>query len=267
MAYHGYMDLQAPLTLFIDEAGSADFREPGAGECKKAFVVCAVSVPTSSFHELQQIIPRSATGKFLKSSHRDFNPALAITFADRLIHSKADVGAVLVDPGAVESIELARKLASLANNRRKAVRDAELTEEGKRLHPEITPHDLYYLNFLHKALLACLEVYSIRHQGLPSFLDIVVDTMELDEFQRQRFVCELRRICGEQGLRIGQFEWRRDEDEPLLLIPDLIGDILCREDRYRDAGMAAQKLWDAAEAGRFKFANKPPSKEGSPDEG
>lgn len=92
------MDLQAPLTIFVDEAGSADFRVPSAGERKKAFVVCAVAVPTMAFRELEQIIPRNAKGEFLKASHRDFNNALAVTFADGLIQSKADVGAFLVDP-------------------------------------------------------------------------------------------------------------------------------------------------------------------------
>lgn len=78
---------------------------------------------------------------------------------------------------------------------------------------------------------------------------------------------ELRRICAENGLRIERFEWRREEDEPLLLLPDLFGGILCREDRYRDVGPAAQRLWDAGRDGRFKLVNKPPSKKGSLDEG
>jgi hypothetical protein len=141
------MDLQAPLTIFVDEAGSADFRVPSAGERKKAFVVCAVAVPTMAFRELEQIIPRNAKGEFLKASHRDFNNALAVTFADGLIQSKADVGAFLVDPGAVENIELAHQLEKLASDRRKASRDSEPTGEGKRLHPEITSQDLYYLFF------------------------------------------------------------------------------------------------------------------------
>lgn len=261
------MDLQAPLTIFVDEAGSADFRVPSAGERKKAFVVCAVAVPTMAFRELEQIIPRNAKGEFLKASHRDFNNALAVTFADGLIQSKADVGAFLVDPGAVENIELAHQLEKLANDRRKASRDSEPTGEGKRLHPEITSQDLHYLFFLSKALFACLEGYLTHHRALPSFIDIVIDTRELDEFQRQRSVSELRRICAEKGLRIGRFEWRREEDEPLLLLPDLFGGILCREDRYRDVGPAAQRLWDAGRDGRFKFVNKPPSKKGSLDEG
>jgi hypothetical protein len=46
------MNLTAPLAVFVDEAGSADFREPVMGKPKKAFAVCAVEVPTIAFHGL-----------------------------------------------------------------------------------------------------------------------------------------------------------------------------------------------------------------------
>lgn len=255
------MNLTAPLAVFVDEAGSADFREPVMGECKKAFAVCAVAVPTIAFRELLQIIPRNAAGDRLKASHRDFNNSLAIAFADGLIRSKAEVGAFLVDTGAAENIALANRLARLANDRRAIARDAEATGQGKSLHSEIKLHDLHYLSFLSQAIFACLEIYSAHNQAIPSFVDFVVDTKEINEFQRHRFVSELRRICGKGGIHIGQFEWKREEDEPLLLLPDLFGGILCREDRYRDVGAAAQKLWDAERAGRFKFVNKPPSEQ------
>ncbi len=255
------MNLTAPLAVFVDEAGSADFREPVMGERKRAFAICAVAVPTIAFRGLLQIIPRNAAGDLLKASHKDFNNSLAVAFADRLIRSKAEVGAFFVDPGATENIALASRLAKLANDRRTIAREAEATERGKLLHPEIKPHDLHYLSFLSQAVFACLEVYSTNNQAIPSFVDFVVDTRGLDEFQRHRFVSELRRICGKGGIRIGKFEWKREEDEPLLLLPDLFGGILCREDRYRDVGAAAQKLWDAEKAGRFKFVNRPPSEQ------
>ncbi len=254
------MNLTAPLAVFVDEAGSADFQEPVMGKPKKAFAVCAVAVPTIAFHGLRQIIPRNEAGDLLKASHRDFNNSLAVAFP-RTNSSKAEVGAFLVNTGAAENIALANRLAKLANDRRTIARDAEATEQGKSLHPEIKSQDLHYLSFLSHAIFACLEVYSAHNQAIPSFVDFVVDTKGLDEFQRHRFVSELRRICGKGGIHIGQFEWKREEDEPLLLLPDLFGGILCREDRYRDVGVAAQKLWDAERAGRFKFVNKPPSEQ------
>jgi hypothetical protein len=255
------MNLTAPLAVFVDEAGSADFREPAMGERKRAFAVCAVAVPTIAFRGLLQIIPRNAAGDLLKASHRDFNNSLAVAFADGLIRSKAEVGAFLVDTGAAENIVLANRLAKLANDRRAIAREAEVTEQGKSLHPEIKSHDLHYLSFLSQAIFACLEVYSAHNHAIPSFVDFVVDTKGFDEFQQHRFVSEIRRICGKGGIHIGQFEWKREEDEPLLLLQDLFGGILCREDRYRDVGPAAQKLWDAERAGRFKFVNKPPSEQ------
>lgn len=253
------MDLQAPLTVFLDESGSVDFRQPLPGARKKAHAVCAVAVPTIAFAGLRSIVPRNVIGGFLKSSHENFNNDLAVCFVDQLVRSEAEVGAFLVDPGAAESIQVANARAELANARRAAARESEETDAGKREHPPIKPQDLHYLVFLGYALFACLEVCARRRRAMPSFIDVVVDTKDVDEFQRHRFVSELRRICREHGLVIGEFAWKTEEQEPLLLLPDLFGGILCREDRFRDVGAAAHKLWDAERAGRFKFLNKPPS--------
>lgn len=253
------MNVIPPLKIFVDESGSTDFGEPKEDEPKKALAVVAVAVPTMHFKAIQSLLPRNAAGKFLKAQDREFHAGTALTFVNKLISSTANVGAFLVDPGAVKNIELANANAKLANDRREIARKQEVTEEGKHMHPPISPHDLHYMVFLSQALFACLEVYSFRNGGMPSFVDIVVDTKDIDESQRQRFVRELRRISNKYGLIVGEFVWKREEDEPLLLLPDLFGGILCREDRFRDVGAAAHKLWDAERAGRFKFVNKPPS--------
>ena len=252
------MAIQAPLTVFLDEAGAVDFGMPVAGEPKKAHVVCAVAIPTIAFKSFHSIIPRNAAGEYLKSSHVDFNKDLALIFVNHLISSNAEVGAFLADTGDLKNVELANRQAKAANDGRSMVRERKVTAEGKHMHPSIGQNDFHYLQFLLKALFACLDVYHSRNGAIPSFVDIVVDTKDIDEFQRQWFVNELRGLFQKHGLVIGELTWKR-EDEPLLLLPDLFADILCREDRFGDVGAAAHKLWDAEKMGRFKFINKPPT--------
>lgn len=252
------MDIQAPLTLFVDEAGASDFGNPQPGARRKSHVVVAVAVPTIAFPGLLRILPKNEAGKLLKSSCRDFHPGLAMPFVQRLIQSQVDVGAFMVNTGDHDNIQLAADRARIANERRKAAREEEASTGGKAEHPDIRPHDLHYLSFLPRAVFACLEIHTVRSMGrMPSFVDFVIDSKQIDEFQKQRFVSEMRRICDEQGLRIGRFDWRKEEAEPLLLLPDLFGGILCREERFRDEP-AARLLWDAEGDGRFQFDNKPP---------
>ncbi len=101
------MDIQAPLTVFLDEAGAPDFGMPIAGEPKKAHVVCAVAMPNIAFKSFHSIIPRNAAGEYLKSSHVDFNKDLALIFVNHLISSNAEVGPFLADTEDPKNVELA----------------------------------------------------------------------------------------------------------------------------------------------------------------
>jgi hypothetical protein len=127
------------------------------------------------------------------------------------------------------------------------------------LHPDIKDQDLHYLSFMPLALFACLEACSKRGGSIPSFFNVILDNKDIDSFQRKRFIREIRRVFHEKKLTLKDVHWKREQDEPLLLLPDLIGGIICREDRFHDAGPAASMIWDAEKAGRFKFVNKPPS--------
>jgi len=137
-----------------------------------------------------------------------------------------------------------------------------VTAEGMHLHPSIRQIAFRYLPFLLKALFGCLDVYQLRSGAIPSFTDIIIDTKDIDELQQQSFMHERRRLFKEHGLVIGELAWKREEDEPLLLLPDLFAGspgILCREDRFGDVGAVTHKLGDAERTGRFKFTNRSPT--------
>ena len=260
------MNVIPPLTIFVDESGSTEFGAPKEGEPKKALAVVAVAVPTMHFEAFRSLLPRTAAGKFLKAQDKEFHAGTALTFVNKLISSTAEVGAFLANPGAPENVELARERAARANRGRAKAREKQEIVEGKRQHPDITPRDLHYFDFLVKAVLKCIEAYTARNSR-PSFVDIVIDTMDVDEFQREWFKREFIRVADEHELTIRRIDWKTEQEEPLLLLPDLLGGILCREERYRDVGEAATKLWDAERDGRFKFLNKPPSERAAEAEG
>jgi hypothetical protein len=260
------IDVIPPLTIFVDESGSVDFGVPKEGACKKALAVVAIAVPTMHFEAFRIMLPRNAEGRFLKAQDKEFHAGTALLFVNKLIASTAEVGAFLADPGAHENVELARERAERANRGRANAREKEETDQGKRQHPDIVPHDLHYLDFLAKAVVKCIEACAVRNNR-PSFVDIVIDTMDINEVHRAWFKKEFTRVADKLELTIRRIDWKTEQEEPLLLLPDLFGGILCREDRYRDVGEAAMRLWDAERDGRFKFLNKPPPERPAEGEG
>lgn len=253
------MSIDPPWAIYVDEAGAADFGLPH-GARKKALAVVAVAVPALHYEALRRILPRDDGGTYLKASSRGFSLEKAVQFATDIVASHAEVGAMLVDTGAEENIELSKERHARANEGRRQAREKELTVEGRREHRDITLHDLHYLDFMSRAVLACFEAIMGR-QGKPTYVDIVLDSKQVNPHQGDWFVREFQRIGINHGIKIRDIVWRSEEEEPLLLLPDLFGGILCREERYRDAFAAASKLWDAVRAKRFIFANKPPQGE------
>jgi hypothetical protein len=239
-----------------------DFSLPKVGDRKKALAFVSVAVPTERIDAALAVLPRGLNDAYLKSSDRDFTPDMATAFADRLIASPCEVGAFLCDPGAPENIAYAEHRTNAANAGRKRQRAKESTNEGRRQHPDISQHDLNYLDFTSQALFACMQSIASRHSR-PTFFSVIMDTQSIARHQRSWFTREFKRVAEQFGTRIDQIEWKTEQEEPLLLLPDILGGILCRADRgYDDARQAAGKLWDAERVGRFKFQNKAPSQGG-----
>lgn len=254
--------LVAPRTFFIDAAGSLDFSPPKVGDRKKALAFVSVAVPNERIDAALAILPRKLNGEYLKSSDRAFTPDMATAFVERLIASPCEVGAFLCDPGDPDNIAYAKHRTKAANAGRRRQRAMETTAAGRRQHPDISQHDLHYLDFTSQALFACMQSIASRHSR-PTFFNVIMDTQAIAQHQRTWFTMEFKRVATEFDTRIDQLDWRAEQEEPLLLLPDILGGILCRADRgYDDARQAAGKLWDAERAGRFKFQNKAPSQRG-----
>lgn len=252
------MDLQAPWTIYVDEAGSDAFREARDGK-RRAYIVCAVAVPTSDLGALERILPRGSCGRLLKSSDCEWNRQRAFTFVDELLASTAEIAAFMADPQDQENIETVRKDVEQANEGRRKFRDALPNAAERCQHPNITGHDLHYQLFLSWVLVEVRKSILKRTRSLMTFADVVLDNKSISEFQRQWFRVEFRRVAEQFKWRIGRLEWCREQDEPLLLLPDLVGGIIHREEVSRDVGAAAHKLWDADRDGRVSFINKVPT--------
>lgn len=257
------MNLQAPWTIYVDEAGSDSFREARGAE-RRAFIVCAVAVPTMDAVACRGILPRGTAGQLLKSSSREWNRDMATHFVQDLLATPAQVAAFLVNPGDPANVEVFRNSAERANEGRRRFREGLKSDEERRKHPDITGHDLHYQLFLSWVLIELQRITLNRTNRRMTFTDVVLDNKSIAEFQRQWFEQEFRRIADEHQWRIGRMDWCREEDEPLLLLPDLVAGIIHREEVHRDVGPAAFKLWDADRDGRVRFLNKPPAQPSSP---
>ncbi len=54
------------------------------------------------------------------------------------------------------------------------------------MYPSIGQSDFHYLQFLLKALFAYLDVYHSQNGAIPSFVDIAVDTKDINVEARGR---------------------------------------------------------------------------------
>lgn len=252
------MTLQAPWTIYVDEAGSDSFREAPEAE-RRAYIVCAVAVPTTDLPALRRILPRGSSGEFLKSSHAEWNRHRALAFARDLLATRAEVSAFMANPGAPENIEVFRDGTTRANEGRRRFREG-LPAAERAQHPDITGHDLHYMLFLSWVLVELRRTIHTRTRNLMTFADVILDNKSIEDFQRQWFRVEFPRLADEHEWRIGRLDWCREEDEPLLLLPDLVAGIIHREEVHRDVGAAAHKLWEADRDGRIRFLNKAPTR-------
>jgi hypothetical protein len=260
-----FTGLTPPLTIYVDEAGGSDFGPPREGQRKKAHAVVAAAIPTLAADAVGRMLPQDSEGHPMKSTHPKLSGAHASRFAESLISSQVDIGAFLMDPGGKESIEAAERAYASECLGRKQAQERVGGKLGKKLHPDISQHDYFYLLFLIWTVNACAGAYNVRNGHFPSFLDIVLDTKSIKPAHRERFVRLYRETFDKPEsdiprIYVRDIRWRSEQEEPLLLVPDLFGGILCRADRgYEDAFDAADKLWGAERKRRWKFLNTPPS--------
>lgn len=236
------MTLVAPLQIYIDESGSPDFYEIKEGEPLKAYVPCAVAVPTMAIYALLQILPRGSNGKLLKSSDIEFTADVAFEFIDHLLSSDAEVAVILIDPAHPTSIATAQNNTDLVNRRRQ-----------DHHHPKIKKAGFSYSILAAQLVTNALMVTLTRTGHCPSFFDVVLDKASLRSVDECRWRDGLRNAASNNNTTIGRVEWTHEEHEPLLLLPDLVAGVLHRDAIYGDVQRARQLLQDAGREGRISF--------------
>jgi hypothetical protein len=233
--------LQAPLTIYVDEAGSPDFTEVAAGGKLKAYVPCAVAVPNLAASSMLRCLPRSSSGTLLKSSDQALSEAQVVDFLTYLLASDCDVAAILIDPGGAESISVAHKGATLSSARRQAVH-----------HAKISAASLGYSLLATQAIVNALTLTTERKGQLPTYVDVVLDAANIPR-RHQRHFAQFLRKASEPRVRFGRIEWAHEDSEPLLLLPDLVAGVLHRQGTVGDVRDSCRMIIKAAKAGRVSL--------------
>lgn len=236
------MTIVAPLQIFIDESGSPDFLEVKEGEPLKAYVPCAVAVPTLETEALLRLLPRGANGALLKSSDLEFSADVAFEFVNRLLSSNAEVAAILIDPAHSTSISAAWNNTALVNMRRKDVHLSKISKAG-----------FSYSIFAARLVTNILMVALNRTGSRPSFFDVVLDKSPLSPMQERQWRAGLKSAAHNHNASVARVMWTDEGHESLLLLPDLVAGILHRDAIRGDVQRARQLLQDAGRIGRISL--------------
>ena len=234
-------------TIYVDEAGSPEFRRVPAGSPLPAYVTCGVVVPVAETEAVLAILPRDPeSGAFIKSSHPKMSPPLATSTIDRLLRRDIDVALVTVDQSGEKSI------ASIT--REHAERKA--THERDRL-PRMAPSILGYAKLTSRAILEAWKQAMTRRDAPLSFVDLVFDNASLSPQHR----AELRRHYMKQSLKqlmhVRNVTWRSHVAEPLIGLPDLFAGVMHRQGTRGDCAEACRLLLQAVKAGQNAHIDAP----------
>jgi hypothetical protein len=223
--------------MFVDEAGSPVFRpQVSVG---RGYVVAAVCVPAQERSNLIAILPR-ASGRLLKSSDAWMTPMAAATFVSKLLYSSVDVSLVLLDTAGVRAYKRAREATAASNALRRAIGN-----------PRLNTHDLVYMLMLKDAVTAAWLKASQRLQAPVSFFDLVLDTASVAGHSRDLTVKAVQSTFHRAGLVCREVLWKRESDEPLLLVPDILAGVCRRQLTHHDVIDAWRLIEGAADAGRI----------------
>ena len=208
--------IAAPLTIYVDESGKPDYRIPGPGDRPKAYVVCAVSIHAADEAHLLAALPRDGVGSLLKHSQIKDDSAIC-AFLDRLFRSRAEIGAIQIDPGSTQSIHAATANTDMVNERRRMVG-----------HREVKPPTLTYTLLAARAIPLALYQAMLRTGSRPRFFDVFMDRANLAKEHEDQFRRMLQETMLAHEMTLGQLDWKTEQDCPMLVVPDIVGGALHR---------------------------------------
>jgi hypothetical protein len=110
-----------------------------------------------------------------------------------------------------------------------------------------------YLLAVWEALLRSVESFYLRNAVLPSPLEVVFDQANLKSEESEFVSWALKSVCSKQGLRIGPVSWSFEQDEPLLLVPDIFSGVLRRQATHGDLPLAWNEIQRAIQTKRIAY--------------
>ena len=190
---------------------------------------------------LAQILPRDKAGVPLKAADRSFNADLAYGFVQSLLETDAEIAAILIDTSHPTSVSAARNNTALVNQRRRAAHHRQITEAG-------FCYSIFAGQLIMNLLMVTLERTGLR----PTFFDVVLDKAALKKKHERQWRDILRNAAADNDTTV-DVAWTSEQQEPLLLLPDLVAGILLRDAVAGDVQRARQALQDAGRAGRISL--------------
>jgi hypothetical protein len=227
---------------FLDESNSPVF-ELNLDDSLRPYVTCCAIVPFDYHLPGRMAIPRSpTTGKYIKSSAREMTDSMAAECIKRVLATEIEIAIVGIDGGGAGSVKSAERLTSAAN---------ELRKDQNR--PSIQPGSAIYLRAVWEALFRSIEIFYLRRSMLPSPLEVVFDNGNLKTKERDFISRNLQVVCGKYGLSVRNISWLSEQEQPLLLLPDIFAGVLRRQATHNDLPLAWEKVQTAIQAGRIVY--------------
>lgn len=215
--------IEPPLTVFVDESGSWP-RESKVGDPEAhGYVTCAVAVPSIEELLLPGLLPRDASGNYMKAGDPGFNERVAIRFVEELLQLDVDVGVVTLDSGNRENIQTLDRLHAQSN--------AGRAREGRS---RVRRGNFAYLAFVPLVIGAVLDARARRQRERITLVDVVIDSHSVADRHAEDFTRLVRRGLDRAGVRVRDIRWEREEDNTALLAPDILAAAFLRPAVHRD---------------------------------
>jgi len=227
--------------IYVDEAGTPDIRPLSVLGSRRAYITCAVIIPIKVQKKVLDLLPNH-NGNYLKSSDVNFTEEMAISFVTALLSLDVDIALILIDASDAENHEISKLAAAKSNNGRSIKHE-----------PHIKPSSLMYSLLATEAAVNAIIGASIRNQLQIRSLDLTFDNANLSNLHRKELVDDLRQFSPKYELAFANVAWKSEQEQPLLLVPDLIAGIVHRRLISGGCVEAWEILWDAYNSQRISI--------------
>ena len=224
-------------TVYHDYAGNLHFAPNEAGESN--VISCACHIPQATEDQVIAILPRGRKAQFLKAGDAEMHVGLAERFIECLLELDVDIGIQSVDVGGEDSIAGIKYAAQYSKKSRK--------KHNKPIHNELS---LSYSLFTSAAVLYSLTARATRVGVFPHEFTLVLDREDIGRKRNEDYMCDLISIFSKHGTTVLDFSWQSRLEEPLLLVPDIVGGLIRRHGVTGEGERGVQLLKEAERSGQ-----------------